>query len=262
MFRPILSRLGLDKLRLVMCGGSSLPPETAALWQVWGINVVEIYGQTETAGGIITGQESPFPRPGNVGAAPAGWQVVLDEGSEITVEAPDLFDGLENAVTTAATLNEQQGNIDQALMASVGFGNTGADIFERGGPYLIRGAEDLIRPSEILDEYSPALFCTIRNFHDVEPKVAASLGGNGYSLKLRGLDRGLNDLAEARHIVMHGAWYVSPQHARHQGRLGRSWGCPALSEAVAPSVIDTIKGGTFLFAFASRAAGSLPKYAG
>lgn len=87
-------------------------------------------------------------------------------------------------------------------------------------------------------------------------------GGNGYSLKLRGLDRGLNDLAEARHIVMHGAWYVSPQHARHQGRLGRSWGCPALSETIAPSVIDTIKGGTFLFAFASQAAGSLPKYAG
>jgi hypothetical protein len=87
-------------------------------------------------------------------------------------------------------------------------------------------------------------------------------GGNGYSLKLRGLDRGLNDLAEARHIVMHGAWYVSPQHARRQGRLGRSWGCPALSEAIAPSVIDTIKGGSFVFAYASQAAGSLPKYAG
>lgn len=87
-------------------------------------------------------------------------------------------------------------------------------------------------------------------------------GGNGYSLRLRGLDRDVNDRAEERHIVMHGAWYVSPEHARSQGRLGRSWGCPALSEAVAPVVIDAIKGGSFLFSYAARGAGSLPKYAG
>jgi phospholipid/cholesterol/gamma-HCH transport system substrate-binding protein len=110
-------------------------------------------------------------------------QLLADLGETYADAAPDLFDGLQNAVTTARTLNQQQGNIDQALMAAVGFGNTGADVFERGGPYLVRGAEDLIRPSEILDEYSPALFCTIRNFHDAEPKVAASLGGNGYSLR-------------------------------------------------------------------------------
>jgi hypothetical protein len=75
-------------------------------------------------------------------------------------------------------------------------------------------------------------------------------GGNGYSLKLRGLDPGINDLAEARRIVMHGAWYVSAEHAHQYGRLGRSWGCPALSQASAPGVIDAIKGGTFLFAYA------------
>jgi phospholipid/cholesterol/gamma-HCH transport system substrate-binding protein len=110
-------------------------------------------------------------------------QLLADLGDVYADASPDLFDGLQNAVTTARTLNQEQGNIDQALMSAIGFGNTGADIFERGGPYLVRGAEDLIRPSEILDEYSPALFCTIRNFHDVEPKVAASLGGNGYSLR-------------------------------------------------------------------------------
>ncbi len=86
-------------------------------------------------------------------------------------------------------------------------------------------------------------------------------GGNGYSLRLRGLDRGVNDRAEERHIVMHGAWYVSREHVRNQGRLGRSWGCPALSEGVAPTVIDLIKGGSFLFSYAKGAA-SLPKYAG
>ena len=110
-------------------------------------------------------------------------QLLADLGEVYANAAPDLFDGLENAVTTARTLNEQQGNIDQALMASIGFGNTGGDIFERGGPYLVRGAEDLLPTSALLDEYSPALFCTIRNYHDVEPKIAASLGGNGYSLR-------------------------------------------------------------------------------
>lgn len=107
---------------------------------------------------------------------------LADLGEVYANASPDLFDGLDNAVTTASTLNEQRGNLDQALMAAVGFGNTGGDVFERGGPYLVRGAEDLIPTSEILNEYSPALFCTIRNFHDVEPKIAASLGGNGYSL--------------------------------------------------------------------------------
>jgi phospholipid/cholesterol/gamma-HCH transport system substrate-binding protein len=110
-------------------------------------------------------------------------QLLADLGEVYANAAPDLFDGLENAVTTAQTLNEQRGNLDQALMASIGFGNTGADIFERGGPYLVRGAEDLIPTSQLLDEYSPALFCTVRNFHDVEPKIAASLGGNGFSLR-------------------------------------------------------------------------------
>jgi phospholipid/cholesterol/gamma-HCH transport system substrate-binding protein len=110
-------------------------------------------------------------------------QALAGLGDVYANAAPDLFDGLEHAVTTARTLNEQQGNIDQALMAAVGFGNTGGDIFERGGPYLVRGTRDLIPTSELLDTYSPALACTIRNFHDVEPKVAASLGGNGYSLR-------------------------------------------------------------------------------
>ena len=109
---------------------------------------------------------------------------LLGQLADVYADAsPDLFDGLQNAVTTARTLNEQQGNVDQALMAAVGFGNTGGDIFERGGPYLQRGLKDLVPTSALLDEYSPALFCTIRNFHDVEPKIAATLGGNGYSLR-------------------------------------------------------------------------------
>lgn len=82
-------------------------------------------------------------------------------------------------------------------------------------------------------------------------------GGNGYSLKLRGLDSGINDLAETRHIVMHGAWYVSDEHARQFGMIGRSWGCPALPQADAPAVIDAIKGGTFVYSYAASAVPSV-----
>jgi len=82
-------------------------------------------------------------------------------------------------------------------------------------------------------------------------------GGNGYSLKLSGLEAGVNDLAEQRHIVMHGAWYVSADHAQRFGRLGRSWGCPALPVESAHAVIDTIKGGSFLYAYAAGEASPL-----
>jgi phospholipid/cholesterol/gamma-HCH transport system substrate-binding protein len=56
-------------------------------------------------------------------------------------------------------------------------------VFERGGPYLVAGARDLIPTSQLLNTYSPELFCTIRNYHDIAPKIADSLGGNGYSLR-------------------------------------------------------------------------------
>jgi L,D-transpeptidase catalytic domain len=74
-------------------------------------------------------------------------------------------------------------------------------------------------------------------------------GGNGYSLRLHGLDAGFNDRALDRAIVMHGAPYVSEAIAQHLGRLGRSWGCPAVRQEVARGVIDTLKGGALLFAY-------------
>lgn len=75
------------------------------------------------------------------------------------------------------------------------------------------------------------------------------VGKNGYSLRLNGLERGVNDRARERAIVMHGAPYVSEAFAQARGRLGRSWGCPALREAVARKVIDLVKGGSLLFAY-------------
>jgi phospholipid/cholesterol/gamma-HCH transport system substrate-binding protein len=99
-----------------------------------------------------------------------------------TRASPDLWNFLQNAVITARTLTRQQHDLDAALLAAVGAGNTGEDIFARGGPYLVRGAADLVPTATLLDTYSPEVFCMIRNFHDAAPKVANAVGGNGYSL--------------------------------------------------------------------------------
>ena len=80
------------------------------------------------------------------------------------------------------------------------------------------------------------------------------IGGNGYSLRLDGLEPGVNDNARARAIVMHGAWYVDPAVVAQQGRLGRSYGCPALRQQVARVVIDELKDRNLLFSYADDAA--------
>ena len=75
------------------------------------------------------------------------------------------------------------------------------------------------------------------------------VGHNGYSLRLKGLEAGVNDRAWDRAIVLHGASYVSSEAVRALGRLGRSWGCPAVRKEIADKVINTLRGGTALFAY-------------
>lgn len=74
-------------------------------------------------------------------------------------------------------------------------------------------------------------------------------GRHGRSLRLAGLEWGVNDRAEERAIVIHGAPYVSDGFVAEHGRLGRSWGCPALPLGVHDAVIDRIQGGTAVFAY-------------
>jgi hypothetical protein len=75
------------------------------------------------------------------------------------------------------------------------------------------------------------------------------MGGHGYSLKLNGLEPGINDNAEKRAIVIHAADYVNESLIRTQGYIGRSWGCPALPNELYKPVIDKIKDGTCLFIY-------------
>jgi len=74
-------------------------------------------------------------------------------------------------------------------------------------------------------------------------------GDNGYSLRLDGLEKNINDNARARSIVMHGAPYVDQSSINTLGFLGRSWGCPAIPETLHKAIINTIKDGTCLFIY-------------
>ncbi|MBA2711563.1 MAG: murein L,D-transpeptidase catalytic domain family protein [Tatlockia sp.] len=75
------------------------------------------------------------------------------------------------------------------------------------------------------------------------------IGHKGYSLNLQGLERGFNDNAFSRRVVIHGAWYVEPEFIKRSGRAGRSWGCPSIAQTLAKPVINSIKGGSVLFAY-------------
>lgn len=74
-------------------------------------------------------------------------------------------------------------------------------------------------------------------------------GSKGYSLNLDGLEKGFNDNAYNRRVVIHGAWYMEPSFIKKMGRAGRSWGCPSVAKSLAKPIINTLKGGSVVFAY-------------
>lgn len=108
VFRPILNKIGFDKLKLALCAGAPLPPEVMALWQIYGLNLSEFYGQTETGGAIISAQGDRFPRPGDVGRPPTGWELAFCAKNEILVRGKDLFEGYwKNPDKTAEVVDDE-----------------------------------------------------------------------------------------------------------------------------------------------------------
>lgn len=86
---------------------------------------------------------------------------------------------------------------------------------------------------------SLGLFRTAESYH----------GRHGYSLRMDGMEPGVNDRARERAIVLHGADYVDPSWIARQGRIGRSQGCPAVRREIADTVVDELKDGQFLFSW-------------
>jgi L,D-transpeptidase catalytic domain len=70
------------------------------------------------------------------------------------------------------------------------------------------------------------------------------IGKHGLSLRLKGMEKGINDQSMDRAIVIHGANYV-----RRSGRIGRSWGCPAVRPEISRALIESVRGGTLLLSY-------------
>jgi long-chain acyl-CoA synthetase len=107
VFRWLLEKVGFARIRLLISSGAPLPPAVATLWQAWGVNLCEAYGQTETGGALVSGQRGRYPRPGDVGTPAPNIEVALGTDGELLVRGPDLFAGYwRDAAATAAAYRD------------------------------------------------------------------------------------------------------------------------------------------------------------
>ena len=124
-------------------------------------------------------------------------------------------------------------------------------VFDLGSPRLLYS--EYVAHGRASGENLATAFSNLDSSHQSSLGLFATAetytGHNGLSLRMDGLEPGFNDRARDRAIVMHGADYVNPEMAHRQGRLGRSFGCPAVRQAVAPAMIDALKDGQLVFAY-------------
>ncbi len=147
------------------------------------------------------------------GAAPAERLAVIDFSLPSTEQRLWIFD-----------LNEQRLLLQDLVAHGQGSGDNLADSFSN-----IEGSH----------QSSIGLFRTQESY----------FGQHGYSLRMDGLEPGFNDLARQRAIVIHSADYVDPSWIEQHGRIGRSHGCPAVRPEVGGMVVDSLKGGQFMFSW-------------
>jgi long-chain acyl-CoA synthetase len=146
-FGRVLNKVGLDKLELAISGAAPLPQETAALWQIWGVNLVEAYGQTETGGAFISGQPQAFARPGNVGTVMQGWQVRLDDNGQILVNGPDYFDGYWQKPDATGEIIDADGWLHTGDVGEWKDGNL--RLIDRARDFIVTAGGKTISPSLI-----------------------------------------------------------------------------------------------------------------
>jgi long-chain acyl-CoA synthetase len=147
VFRPLLEKLGLDEVDLAISGGAPLPQETMALWQIWGVNLVEIYGQTEEAGAIIAGQKGPFPRPGNVGTVASDWELQFGENQEILVRGPHQFKEYLNSPEATRQVKGEDGWLRTGDVGAMTDGTL--RLVDRARDFIVTAGGKTLSPSYI-----------------------------------------------------------------------------------------------------------------
>jgi hypothetical protein len=161
----------------------------------------------------------------------------------------------ELALHAAAVAVERGDATDPATLTVIDFSKTSPT--ERMWVYDLRSRELVFQ--EVVSHGRGSGVAVAKSFSNTHSSHQSSIGlyrtaetyvgKHGYSLRLDGLDKGYNDNARARAIVMHAADYVNPAAAKTNGYLGRSLGCPAIRPAISRQLIDTVKEGSLLFAY-------------
>lgn len=175
--------------------------------------------------------------------------------SQLSVTAPDLNEKVLNKAVMAMECAIANGAKPAARLAVIDFSLPSAEerlwIFDLQSKKLL--LQDLVAHGSGSGDNYAAAFSNIEGSHQSSIglfRTAESYTGrHGYSLRMDGLERGINDLARQRAIVIHAADYVDPGWVARYGRIGRSQGCPAVRPEVAGMVVDKLKGGQFMFSY-------------
>jgi len=172
----------------------------------------------------------------SLGLSPVAYEKAIEGYTLLTQEGRILNDGVLSIIDFSKPSSKKRLFVIDLYAGALLFNTYVAHGQQSGGAYAEQFSN---RPSS----YKSSL-----GFYQTK---STYIGKHGYSLQLDGLEKGINDNAAARAIVIHGAAYVSEGMIKMQGFLGRSWGCPALPEKYTRPIIDKIKNGTCLYIYAA-----------
>lgn len=109
VFIPLLAKVGMDRIRVTWTASGSMTPDVAALWHMWGLDLRELFGTTETCGSVLAQWDRSFPEPGTIGKClpDPRWALRVSEEGELQLRTPSLFVGYwENPEASSAAMSD------------------------------------------------------------------------------------------------------------------------------------------------------------
>jgi hypothetical protein len=199
--------------------------------------------------GLLTAALLTFTSPLHAQLLPANLS------DKLIAQAPDLNPQVLNKALAAMQCATSNGLEGAERLAVIDFSLPSSEkrlwIFDLNEQRLL--LEDLVAHGNRSGDNFATDFSNIVGSHQSSLGLFRTqesyVGRHGYSLRMDGLEPGVNDKARERAIVIHGADYVDPSWVDRQGRIGRSQGCPAVREGVVELVVDNLKGGQLLFTY-------------
>ncbi|SCX19053.1 long-chain acyl-CoA synthetase [Mycolicibacterium fluoranthenivorans] len=109
VFVPLLAKVGMDRIQVTWTASGSMTPAVAALWHMWGLDLRELFGTTETCGTVLAQWDRSFPAPGTIGKClpDPRWQLRVSAEGELQLRSPSLFVGYwGNPEASAAAMSD------------------------------------------------------------------------------------------------------------------------------------------------------------